>query len=61
MNIGSISSSMSSQLIQHAEARETKGAPDNDGDTDDAGKALKAAPTVNANGQSVGQVIHEIA
>lgn len=57
MNIGSVGSASTYQPIQRTpEASEAKGAPDNDGDSDD--QAVKAAPTatVNTNGQLVGQL-----
>ncbi|MCX7162041.1 MAG: hypothetical protein WCI19_01940 [Betaproteobacteria bacterium] len=62
--IGSISSGNSStaaQATQRApEAAEVKGAPEKDGNADDgASKTVKApAPTVNMNGQKIGQLIN---
>ncbi|MBI3524225.1 MAG: hypothetical protein HY066_06805 [Betaproteobacteria bacterium] len=66
MNIGSVGSSYSGLTTQASqrtpEAAEVhKGGRDNDGDSDDGGvKAVKAAPapTVNASGQKIGQVIN---
>ena len=64
MNIGSIGSapSVSIQALQgQPEAAETKKAgPDGDNDTDDgsATKTRAPAPTVNENGQKLGQVIN---
>ena len=65
--IGSISSSYSSMATQAAqatqrtpEASEVKGAPDNDGDSDDGGVTSVKAPTqtVNLSGQKIGQLIN---
>ena len=65
MNVGAASSSYPSQALQRTpEAREIKGAADNDGDSDDSSsKATKAAPapTVNTSGQMVGGLLHAIA
>ena len=69
MNVGSVSntySNISSQSLQRApEAAEAKkGGPDHDGDSDDQGVAAvrsAPAPTVNATGQKLGQVINEVA
>jgi len=65
MNIGSVGSvpSFNIQALQgQPEAAETKKAgPDGDGDADEGGAAIKTqapAPTVNENGQTVGQVIN---
>lgn len=66
MNIGSINSSygaFSSQSVQRTpEAAELKkSGPGKDGDTDDsAAKAVQASPSpsVNTNGQMVGQIIN---
>ncbi len=65
MNIGSVGSSQgttSTQALQRkSEAAEAKkSGPDNDGDADDGGaKKVQSSPTpsVNINGQKVGQVI----
>jgi hypothetical protein len=65
MNVGAATSTYSSQALQRMpEAREVKGAADNDGDSDDGGtKAIKAAsaPTVNTSGQAVGTLINAVA
>jgi hypothetical protein len=66
MTVGSVArttSSLQSQAVQNTpEAAEVKKAGrDNDGDSDDGGvKAVKAAPapTVNLDGQKVGQLIN---
>jgi len=65
MNVSSVGStygSLQSQAVQRTpEAAEVKKAgPDNDGDSDDSGtKAAQAAPapTVNLNGQKIGQIL----
>lgn len=60
-SVGSAAGSAASQVTQRmAEAAEVKGAPDHDGDADDgAGQAVRApAPTVNMNGQKLGQIIN---
>ena len=62
--VGSISSSYGNAATQATqrtpEAAEIKGAPEHDGDSDDgASKTVKApAPTVNLNGQKIGQLIN---
>jgi len=62
MNIGSVDSTASYQPVQRLpEASEVKGAPEKDGDADDATAKVAAAPTVNTSGQTVGQVINEVA
>jgi hypothetical protein len=64
MNVGSVSSTYSpnAQAVQkQPEAAEVqKAGGDNDGDSDGGGaKAIQApAPTVNMNGQKIGQVIN---
>jgi hypothetical protein len=64
MNVGSVGSTYSpnAQALQRQpEAAEVqKAGRDNDGDSDDGGsKAVQApAPTVNLNGQKLGQVIN---
>jgi len=66
MNISSVGSSYSSLSTPASQrtpeaAELQKGGRDNDGDSDDGGaKAVKAAPspTVNINGQKIGQVIN---
>jgi hypothetical protein len=64
MNVGLVGSAVSpnTQALQRQpEAAEVqKAGRDNDGDTDDGGsKAVqKPAPTVNLNGQKLGQVIN---
>lgn len=66
MNVGSVASTYTSlqpQAVQRTpEAAEVqKAGRDNDGDSDDGGaKAVKAAPapTVNLNGEKLGQVIN---
>ena len=64
MNVSAVSNNyVSTQALQrNSEAAEVKKAgPDHDGDADDGGgaKAVKppTAPTVNSNGQTIGQVI----
>jgi hypothetical protein len=63
-SVGNAFSNLQTQAIQRTpEAAEVKQAgPDNDGDADDGGsaKAAKpaAAPSVNMNGQKIGQLIH---
>ena len=65
MNVGSVSMShgtVPTQSVQQSpEATEVKkSGRDNDGDSDDSGaKAVKSppAPTVNMNGQTIGQII----
>ena len=61
-SVGSPYSNLQTQAVQRTpEAAEVKGAKDNDGDSDDGGaKAVKAAPapTVNMNGQKIGQHIN---
>jgi hypothetical protein len=69
MSIGAIGSNAITAQIQakttSAEATESTKVPDHDGDADDAAStvtALKAAstsaaPSVNANGQAVGNII----
>jgi hypothetical protein len=62
MNIGSVSGSIPTQSLQRIpESSEVKGAPDNNGDAEDTSKVVKAAPTVNSSGQSVGNIINEVA
>jgi hypothetical protein len=61
--VGSSYSSLQTQAVQRTpeSAEVQKAGPDNDGDSDDGGaKAVQAAPapTVNLNGQKVGQVIN---
>lgn len=63
MNIGSTGSSTASLPVQaSAKAPESaevkKSGPDGDGDADDGGAKKVAAPTVNTNGQTVGQIIN---
>jgi hypothetical protein len=66
MNTGSVGtaySSVSTQAVQRTpeSAEVKKSGRDNDGDSDDRGsKAVQAAPTptVNLNGQKLGQVIN---
>ena len=62
MNIGSIGSGTYQPIQRMPEASEVKGVLDKDGDSDD-GVAAKAkpAPTVNTNGQAIGQLINTIA
>ena len=62
MNIGTVSSAISSQSLQRQpEAAEVKGRPENDGDADDGTKSVRKTPTVNTSGQSVGNLINETA
>lgn len=63
MNIGSVGRPSTYQPTQRTpEATEIKGAPDHDGDSDDSGASQAAiAPTVNTNGQTIGQLINAIA
>jgi hypothetical protein len=62
MNIGAIGGSYTNQAVQRMpEASEVKGAPDNDGDSDDQGVKAAPAQTVNTNGQLVGQLINAVA
>ena len=58
----STSSALQTQAAQRKpESAEVKGARDNDGDSDDgAGKVAQSppTPTVNLNGQKLGQIIN---
>ena len=66
MNVSSVGSTFASPQTQAAQqtpeaAEATKAGRDSDGDTDDGGaKAVQAAPkpTVNLNGQKIGQLIN---
>ena len=63
MSIGAVGGSYAGQAAQAMqrmpEAAGVKGAADNDGDSDDTVKAAAApAPTVNLNGQAIGQQIN---
>jgi len=60
MNVSSVGSSPSTQAVQQA-AQVPKAGGDSDGDSDGTGaKAAQAAPppTVNLNGQKIGQIIN---
>ena len=68
MDVGSVGNTFISTSTQASQARpeaaEVKEAgPERDGDADGGGKAVKppTGPTVNANGQKIGQVINAAA
>lgn len=62
MNIGSVGNASTYQPVQRTtEPSEVKGAPDNDGDSDDGAAKLAPTPTVNTSGQMVGKLINAIA
>ena len=62
-SVGSANAAPQTQAVQRTQeaAEVSKGGRDNDGDSDDGGvKAAQAAPkpTVNMNGQKIGQLIN---
>lgn len=63
MNVSATSGASSAYPVQAAqrsgEAAEAKRAgPDHDGDADDVAKAAASKPSVNINGQKLGQVVN---